>query len=252
MTQLKLQGLTLRYGAATALVDANACFESGELVALVGPNGAGKSTLLRLCAGLAEPSAGAVCLDDAPVASLMAGARARRISYLPPDGRSAWSLTARTIVALGRVPHLKPLRSLSNEDEAAIDEALSLAGVSHLSDRGFETLSSGERARILIARALSTQAEVILLDEPTAVLDPKHQLAVMEILKAEASRGRIVIVAAHALDLVARYADRVVVLQEGMIRQDGPPATSLSENVVRDVFGVTAPGGVTPTRLELI
>ena len=252
MTQLNLQRVGLRYGDAAALIDASACFESGQLVALVGPNGAGKSTLLRVCAGLADPSDGIVCLDDAPIGSLKFAARARRISYLPPDGRSAWALKVHTIVALGRVPHLKPLRRLSARDEAAIKEALDRAGVSHLSDRRFDTLSSGERARVLIARSLSTQADVLLLDEPTAALDPKHQLAVMEILKAEADRGRLVIVAAHALELVARYADRVVVLQDGVIWEDGPPATSLSEAVVRDVFGVTAPGGVVPTRLELL
>ena len=252
MTQLDLRAVSLQYGRVEALTEVSACFESGQLVALVGPNGAGKSTLLRLCAGLAEPSNGNVLLDDAPLDGLGARQRSQRISYLPPDGRSAWSLTARTIVSLGRVPHLKPLRALSEQDDMAIDEALELAGVSHLSERAFETLSSGERARVLIARALATQADILLLDEPTAALDPRHQLAVMEILKSESERGRIVIVAAHALDLVARYADRVIVLQDGVVQEDAPPATALSEQVIREVFGVTAPGGVKPTRMELL
>ena len=160
-------------------------------------------------------------------------------------------MPVRRIVALGRVPHLKPLRRLTAEDEAAIDTALERAGIAGLAERPFDQLSSGERARVLLARALATRADLIVLDEPTAALDPRHQLGVMEILRAEANRGALVIVAAHALDLVARYADRALLMQDGRIMADAPPARSLSEPHIAEVFGVVAPGGITPTPLRL-
>lgn len=249
--RLHLSGVGFGYHGRPALSEIGFEAAGGELIALVGPNGAGKSSLLRLCAGLLEPGIGLVALDGAALSGLPAQQRARRIAYLPPDGVSAWPMPVRRIVALGRVPHLKPLRRLSAEDEAAVDLALARAGITDLADRPFDQLSSGERARTLLARALATQADLILLDEPTAALDPRHQIGVMEILRAEAGRGALVIVAAHALDLVARYADRVLLMQDGRIVADAPPAESLSQECIAEVFGVVAPGGIAPTPLRL-
>tara|TARA_R110002124_G_scaffold64635_4_gene176388 strand:- start:4016 stop:4774 length:759 start_codon:yes stop_codon:yes gene_type:complete len=247
--QLSSVGFGYRGQAAVRAVGFEA--SGGEIVALVGPNGAGKSSLLRLCAGLLEPAFGQIELDGLALRELAPGQRARRIAYMPPDGSSAWPMPVRRIVALGRVPHLKPLRRLTAEDEAAIEMALERAGIAGLAERPFDQLSSGERARVLLARALATQADLILLDEPTAALDPRHQLGVMEILRAEANRGALVIVAAHALDLVARYADRALLMQEGRIIADAPPGQSLSEPNIAAVFGVVAPGGIAPTPLRL-
>tara|TARA_R110002096_G_scaffold43420_12_gene117094 strand:- start:752 stop:1510 length:759 start_codon:yes stop_codon:yes gene_type:complete len=249
--RLQLTSVEFGYHGRPAISDVGFKAAGGELIALVGPNGAGKSSLLRLCAGLLEPAAGQVELDGAPMHGLSAQQRALGIAYLPPDGASAWPMPVRRIVALGRVPHLKPLRRLTAEDDAAIDMALEKAGIVDLAVRPFDQLSSGERARVLLARALATQADLILLDEPTAALDPRHQLGVMEILRAEAGRGALVIVAAHALDLVARYADRAILLQDGHIIADAPPDESLSEARIAEVFGVLAPGGITPTPLRL-
>jgi iron complex transport system ATP-binding protein len=251
MTSLELKNVGLRYEDRLALTDVSTNFVGGELVALAGPNGAGKSSLLQLLAGLRRPDSGSLDLDGGPLVDLDPGARAKQLAFLPADGRSAWPMSVRRIVALGRVPHLKPLRALSPEDQSAIDEALGRAHVTHLSERSFSTLSSGERARVLIARALATQASILLLDEPTAALDPQHQLSVMEILRAEAARGALVIVAAHALDLVARYADRVILLREGQVVADASAQEALSESRIREVFGVIAPGGVEATRLKL-
>jgi len=249
--RLHLSRVGFGYHGRAALSEIGFEAVGGELIALVGPNGAGKSSLLRLCAGLLEPGIGQAALDGTALSSLPAQQRARRIAYLPPDGVSAWPMPVRRIVALGRVPHLKPLRRLSAEDEVAVDLALAKAGIAGLAGRPFDQLSSGERARALLARALATQADLILLDEPTAALDPRHQLGVMEILRAEAERGALVIVAAHALDLVARYADRVLLMQGGRILADAPPAESLSQARIAEVFDVVAPGGITPTPLRL-
>lgn len=249
--RLEFSAVDFGYQGRPALAQIGLEAGGGELVALVGPNGAGKSSLLRLCAGLLDADRGEVMLDGASIHDMPALQRARRIAYLPPDGASAWPMPVRRIVALGRVPHLKPLRRLSAEDEAAIDSALGRAGIAELADRPFDQLSSGERARVLLARALATRADLILLDEPTAALDPRHQLGVMEILRAEAGRGALVIVAAHALDLVARYADRAILMQAGRVIADAPPAESLSQARIAEVFGVVAPGGIVPTPLRL-
>ncbi|MBZ0101432.1 MAG: ABC transporter ATP-binding protein [Thermoanaerobaculia bacterium] len=249
--RLQLSSVDFGYHGRPALSEIGFDAAGGEFIALVGPNGAGKSSLLRLCAGLLEPGHGRVELDGLALLDLAAQQRARRIAYLPPDGVSAWPMPVRRIVALGRVPHLKPLRRLTAEDEAAIDLALAKAGIADLAGRPFDQLSSGERARVLLARALATQADLILLDEPTAALDPRHQLGVMEILRAEAGRGALVIVAAHALDLVARYADRAILMQDGRIIADAPPTLSLSQASIAEVFGVVAPGGIAPTPLRL-
>lgn len=247
MTTLSLSKATLGHGQCPVLREVDAAFAPGEFVALVGPNGAGKSTLLSTLAGLNPLIAGAVMLDDQPVAAIASADRARRIAYMPPDERAVWPVPARTIAALGRMPHRKPLERLAAEDEAAIDAALARTGVSHLAHRRFDTLSSGERARVLLARTLATGAGVLLLDEPTASLDPRHQLGLMEVLAGEAASGKLVVIAAHALDLVARYCSRVLLIDNGRVATDGSPAEALSESNLERVFAIKAPGGARPT-----
>ena len=220
------------------------------LTALVGPNGAGKSTMLKLAAGLLAPARGRVELDGESLSAMPPRQRARAVGYLPPDGRSAWPMSVRNIVALGRAPWLKPLRRMGDADMAAITRAMEMTSVTMLADRRFDTLSSGERARVLIARTLAGEAPLLVLDEPTAALDVRHQLGVMAILKDVAGSGAQVLVAVHALELAARYADRILVIDRGHVAADGAPEEALSETVVERVFGVRAPGGVVPTLLQ--
>ncbi|WP_300528070.1 ABC transporter ATP-binding protein [Maricaulis sp.] len=249
MTRLSFDTAGLELGGALILGSISLQAEAGELIALTGPNGAGKSSLLRLAAGLIEPGAGQVTLDGVSLAGLPPRERARQIAYLPAESREAWPLDVQSLVALGRIPFRKPLRRLSAEDEAAIASAMERAGVSEFATRRIDTLSSGERARVHLARMLATQAPVLLLDEPTAALDLKHQLAVMEIAEAEAQAGRLVIMAMHALDLAARYASRVVLMAKGDIHADAGPDEALSEANIRAVFGVEAPGGIAASAL---
>lgn len=250
MTGLVFDRVEFGYDDRMLLDGLHLSLEGPGLTALVGPNGAGKSTLLKLAAGLIAPARGEVRLDGRPLAALSDRERARAVGYLAPDGRSAWPMAARSVVALGRAPWLKPLRRLSTEDDAAIDAAMAQTAVADLAGRRFDTLSSGERARVLIARTLAGHAPLLVLDEPTAALDVRHQLGVMDILREAVAGGAQVLVAVHALDLAARYADRVLVLDRGRIAADGPPAEALSESVVRDVFGVRAPGGIAATPLR--
>ena len=251
MTQLCFDRVDFGYGDRLLLHRIGLSFEGAGITAVVGPNGAGKSTLLKLAAGLLVPQSGRVTLDGRVLSALTDRERAREVGYLAPDGRAAWPMTVRNLVALGRAPWRKPLRDLSPTDRDAVDAAMAQTGVADLADRRFDTLSSGERARTLIARTLAGQARLMVLDEPTAALDVRHQLGVMEMLRQAAGTGTQVVVAVHAHDLAARFADRVVVVDRGGIVADGPPDAALSENVVRRVFGVHAPGGVAATPLSV-
>lgn len=250
MTGIRFDEAGLELGGRTILQPLSLLAGAGELIALAGPNGAGKSSLLRLAAGLLPPGRGAVEVDGQAVNGLAPRDRARQIAYLPAESREAWPLDVQSLVALGRIPFRKPLRRLSEADEAAIASAMQRAGVTAFASRRIDTLSSGERARVHLARMLATQAPVLLLDEPTAALDLKHQLAVMDIVAAEARAGRLVIMALHALDLAARHADRVVLMQKGQIHADAPPDKALSEENIRAVFGVEAPGGIRASVLK--
>lgn len=251
MTRIRFEALTVQLDAKPVLKDVSGVLCAGSVVAIVGPNGAGKSTLLRAFAGLLPLHSGTVLADGEAVAEMPSLQRARKIGYLAPDGRAAWPMSVSQIVALGRLPHLKPLSRLTAADHDAVETAMERAGILAFAERRFDTLSSGEKARVLLARALAGQADILLLDEPTAALDPKHQLAVLDLVRAEAKRGALVVLSIHALELAASYADRVIVLNEGRIHADDRPEQALSQDVIRAVFGVQAPGGIAPTPLVL-
>jgi iron complex transport system ATP-binding protein len=247
-----LQDVECRYGPRTALRLNRIALHAGELTAIVGPNGAGKSTLIKTLAGLLAPAEGDVRLDGVALDRFADRERARRIAYLPADSRLAWPMIARRVVELGRYPFLKPLTRPSDEDDRAVEDAMERAGATGLADRRFDELSSGEKARILLARALATRAGTLLLDEPGAALDPRHQLAVMNVLRAEANRGVCTVFAGHSLELVSASADRVLVVCNGGIIADGTPAEALSPAILRDVFGLDAPRGIRPPEWTLV
>jgi iron complex transport system ATP-binding protein len=222
------------------LKNVSLALSSGHLVALVGPNGAGKTTLLRALAGLV-PSEGAIEVGGAALSSLTLRERARRFAYLPQGHIVHWPLPARDIVALGRYPHgtTDPAR-LTPKDSEAVLRAMQATDVMEFSERRVTELSGGERSRVALARVLAVEAPVILADEPTASLDPRHQFDVMKSLRASADKGVLVIVVTHDLGLAARFADTVLVLSDGRLVSQGAPAEALSEKVMGDVFRITA------------
>jgi len=237
---LTVRGLRVTLAGRLVLHDVSLTLSSGHLVALVGPNGAGKTTLLRALAGLV-PSEGAIEVGGAALSSLTLRERARRFAYLPQGHIVHWPLPARDIVALGRYPHgaTDPAR-LTPKDTEAVLRAMQAADVVEFSERRVTELSGGERSRVALARVLAVEAPVILADEPTASLDPRHQFEVMKSLRASADKGVLVIVVTHDLGLAARFADTVLVLSDGRLVSQGAPAEALSEKVMGDVFRISA------------
>jgi iron complex transport system ATP-binding protein len=237
---LSAQGIKVVLAGRVVLNDVSLSLPSGHLVALVGPNGAGKTTLLRALAGLL-PCSGVVDVGGQALSSLSLRERARRFAYLPQGHIMHWPLPARDIVALGRYPHgaTDPAR-LTPKDTEAVQRAMQATDVLEFSERRVTELSGGERSRVALARVLAVEAPVILADEPTASLDPRHQIDIMKSLRAAADRGALVIVVTHDLSLAARFADTVLVLSQGRLAARGTAAEALSEQVMADVFRISA------------
>ena len=234
MSALELLKATARLGGREVLKTVDLSIATGELVAVVGPNGAGKSSVIRALAGLLPLTAGAARLGGDAIAALSARDRATRVAYLPQDGRIAWNLPALEIAALG-APFLSGRDALATA-RAALDEV----EAGHLADRGVAEMSGGERARVLLARALAAGATALLADEPVAGLDPDAQLLVLEQLRMRARAGQAVLVSLHDLTLAARYADRVIVLHQGAVVADDTPLAALTSETLSRVFTLNA------------
>jgi len=237
---LTAHGVNVKLSGRAVLNDISLALSAGRLVALVGPNGAGKTTLLRALAGLV-PSDGAINVKGEALSSLTLRERARRFAYLPQGHIVHWPLPAQDIVALGRYPHgaTDPAR-LTPRDTEAVLRAMRLTDVMEFGARRITELSGGERSRVALARVLAVEAPVILADEPTASLDPRHQIDVMKTLRHAADKGTLVMVVTHDLGLAARFADTILVLSDGRLVSQGAPMEALSERIMGDVFRISA------------
>ncbi|WP_112662139.1 ABC transporter ATP-binding protein [Microvirga flavescens] len=240
MTHLAARSLAVSLGHKPVLGGIDLAFTPGRLTMVIGPNGAGKTTLLRALAGLVTPEKGAALLDDRPVARMSGPERARAIAYLPQGGAVAWPLSVASVVALGRLPHGEEPDSLPPLGREAVAEAIAAVGLQGFENRPATALSGGERARVLLARALATKAPVLLVDEPIAALDPRHQLRVLEVLRAYAQGGGTVVAITHDLTLAARYADEVVLMDRGAVRAHATPEEVLTRDHMAASFGVEA------------
>jgi iron complex transport system ATP-binding protein len=186
------------------------------------------------------PAEGAILIDGNAVTDLPLRDRARRIAYLPQGQSVHWPLTVERLVSLGRLPHLAPFARPAAADAAVIQQALARTDLIDLRDRPFDQLSGGERARVLLARALAVEAPLLLADEPLAALDPAHQIEVMALLRAEAARGVTVIAVLHDLTIAARWCDRLLLIDQGALVADGAPRDVLTADRIASVYGVSA------------
>jgi len=240
LVEITADALTVQRNRRTILHDIHARFTPGQLVGVIGPNGAGKSTLVRALLGLQLPVSGEVRINGKPVASLSRQEIARQIAYLPQGQTLHWPLSVERLVSLGRLPHLGPLSRVTAADAAVIDRAMARTDVGSLRHRVATEISGGERARVLLARALAVEAPALVADEPLASLDPGHQIDLMELLRDEARSGALVITVLHDLTMAARYCDRLLLLDQGRLVADGAPMEILSAERLRAVYGISA------------
>jgi len=247
---IHFKNLSAGYGPCDVLQSLTAKAEAGEFIALIGPNGCGKSTLLKTLCGIITPSSGTINLGGKSLTNLPLKARAKAVAYLAQSREAMPSMTAEEVVRLGRAPYRGGLGKISIDGETAIASALSRTQSDIFKMRRFDSLSGGEQARVLLARALAVEAPLLLADEPIAALDPFYQLTMMEILKAEAASGKTAIAALHDLSLAAQFASRIWMMHQGKIIADGTPVEVLTDSNLKTVFGVKIPkGGFTPLTL---
>jgi iron complex transport system ATP-binding protein len=239
MERLSLRGVSFAYGSREVLGGLDLTIEAGARTAIIGPNGAGKSTLLRLMAGALPPDAGTIRLDGLELGRLRGRDRARRLAFVPQETRIVFDFTALEVVLMGRAPRLGLLGIEGRHDIEVALGALAATDARTLADRPVSQLSSGERQRVLLARALAQEPDTILLDEPTAYLDLGHQARVHALLEKEnRERGTTIVFVSHDLNLAAAHATRIVLLSAGRIAADGPPRSVITPDRLRAAYGV--------------
>jgi iron complex transport system ATP-binding protein len=238
---LRLTSVTYMIDSATLIAGADLAVEAGAFLGIIGPNGAGKSTLLRLAAGLIAPASGEITLDGRSLRALPRKQIARLLGYVPQQARLDFPFSVADVVMDGRNPHLGRFQVGGVADRQIVWEAMEQTGILPLAERNVQTLSGGEKQRVLIARALAQQPRVLLLDEPTANLDLHHQHAILRLVRRLAEeQGLAVVAAVHDINLAARYCDQLAVLMNGRIVATGTPAATITHALLADVFAVDA------------
>jgi len=236
--RLEVQDLSFSYEKRQVLDGISLAVEGGEVVGVLGPNGSGKTTLIKCINHILVPE-GSVRFGDRDIGSMHPVERARRIAYVPQALSVGMAMSVFESVMIGRRPHVS--WGIGEDDIAMVTATLGDLGIQELAFRKVTQISGGERQKVMIARALVQDPALLLLDEPTSALDLRHQLEVMGILRFHAERKQIgVLLAIHDLNLAARFCDRVVILSHGRVRGDGPPAEILTEEMIREVYGVRA------------
>lgn len=240
---IKFENLSAGYGPCDVLQSISGNAHDGELIALIGPNGCGKSTLLKTLCGIISPRTGQITLAGQNLQDLSLKMRARKVAYLAQSREALPLMQVEDVVSLGRAPYRGSLGKISGDGKTAIASALTRTQSEPFASRRFDSLSGGEQARVLLARALAVGATVLLADEPIAALDPFYQLSMMKIMKEEAISGKAVITALHDLSLAAQFADRIWIMHQGKIIADGKPEDVLNTENLKTVFGIKMPQG---------
>jgi len=237
--RLETRGLRALYGRTEALSGLDAMIPAGQIVAVLGENGSGKSTFLKVLARIRPPAGGEVLLDGAPLLARPRRETARRIAYVPQSVDLVFPIRALDLVLQGRAPHAPGFSADSAEDRARALDAMSACDVRDLAERDASALSGGETRRVFLARAVAQEAEIWLLDEPTAGLDPRHRLEFLDVLQRRHRESRLtVLLVTHEVDLAARIADRVLLLRNGRALAAGAPGEVLTAANLRRAFDV--------------
>lgn len=234
----ELSGLTFSYPSATrpAVDGVDLTIEPARCTALLGPNGSGKSTLLRLLLGTLRPASGEVWLRGRAVGDWSRGELGRTVGVVPQHEEITFPITVRELVTMGRYPHLRPLQPLRPADRAAVDDALERCDVAGFADRPMQTLSGGERQRARVARALAQQPQLLVLDEPTLALDIRHEMEIFELIRELTGAGITIVLVTHNLNLAARYAEALVLMDEGKVLASGSARVVLDRPLLERVY----------------
>lgn len=240
MNTLSIHNLYAKHRKQLVLHNINLDLNSGELAILVGPNGCGKSTLLRNIARLHKPVQGTIWVGKHKLWNMTPKVAARHLAFLPQSPQAPQGITARSLVRLGRHPYQTFFRQWSAFDEQIVEEALCTTGIEHFCDQPLDELSGGQRQRCWLAMALAQDTPILLLDEPTSMLDLGHQIEVLNQIKQLSTHGRSILVVLHDLGLAARYADRIIAMKAGHIIADGSPQAIMTPELIHTLYGVHA------------
>jgi len=235
--KLEIRGVNFSYDSRPVLEDVTMNVDEGNVVSLVGPNGSGKTTLLKCINKILKPKKGVVLVEEKDVREMKLKELAKLLGYVPQISVSSFPSTVFDTVLLGRRPYIN--WSVSPKDREIASQTLALMGIEDLALRHLNELSGGERQKVIIARALAQEPQVILLDEPTSNLDIKHQLEVLGIIRSVVKKKRIAaLIAIHDLNLASRFSDKIILLHKGKIYDAGEPAKVLTQENIRTVYGV--------------
>jgi iron complex transport system ATP-binding protein len=249
---VRIEHLGFSFGSAKILEEINCEFETGRIHGIIGPNGAGKSTLLRTICRIWEPREGRIFIDNRDHRAIDRRTLSKQVTLVPQETRIEFSIRVSDFVAMGRHPHLRRLQWLGSRDEAIIENALHITQTSQFRERLVNELSGGECQLVSIARALATEAPIILLDEPTSALDIRHKLEIMKLLTSLRNDGKTILMNLHDLDLARRYSDTITMLRSGRIFYHGSVCHAFTKENIQEVFDVHVEEGHTPQGVSLL
>lgn len=236
MNIIEINNIDFSYNAKNILQDISFSLQQGEFLGIIGPNGAGKSTVLRLICGILKPNRGSITISNEPLLDIEPTQLAKKMAFVPQETHFALNFTVEDIVMMGRYPYLKAFQKENKLDYEARDHALKYVNLHILRKRMINSLSSGERQRAVLARALAQEPTILILDEPTSHLDLHHQYAIMELLKKLNKEGMSIVVVNHDLNLASLYCERLILMHQGKVFEQGTPSEIINEKTLKSVY----------------
>jgi iron complex transport system ATP-binding protein len=237
MIAIKAKGIDFYYNSTQVIHNLSMLLRQGEFLGIIGPNGAGKSTLLRLLCGILRPKEGEIELFGTAMSAQSHKTIARQIAFVPQETHFTLNFTVEDIVRMGRYPYKRPFEREDQQDRTAIEDALEAADVAGLRARTINSLSSGERQLVVVARALAQSPKVMLLDEPTSHLDLHHQCTIMALLEKFNNKGISIAIVHHDLNLASLYCKNLILMRGGRVYAEGAPADLINKKILKEIYG---------------